>query len=300
MKVRAHGRGSGAGNLVHPTPAGFPPRRRARLGRRLRHGPQAGSARVSRTDERPPAARPFGFPRRRCPPGRWKPRAGISGSRTHRSRARARGPRPSTTCGRDSTPTITAIGLTRATFAKRSPTWRGVMTAPTQTTGAGSGARRRLHLPSRKYPAALRHGHPIAGPPLARRLRAAAAAVHLHPHPLPRTPALGLEVGPHQRTAGCHRRFHAGQRQLAPAVTEAVFPARHWQSVPGPGRSTFEAAVAPAGRRRPPRAPCPTPPKHGGQKYSEEEFGARGCQQRRAWLPLPKSGLHGFRERRYR
>jgi len=33
------------------------------------HGPQAGLARVSRTDERPPAARPFGFPRRRCRPG---------------------------------------------------------------------------------------------------------------------------------------------------------------------------------------------------------------------------------------
>jgi hypothetical protein len=133
-------------------------------------------------------------------------------------------PRPSMTCGRDSTPTITAIGLTRATFAKRLPTWRGVMTAPTQTTGAGSGARRRLQPAIAKIPRGASSRPPdsraATGPaaPSGRRRR------HLHPTHFPGRRPWAWRRARTKRTAGCHRRFHAGQRQPAPASPRPCFP----------------------------------------------------------------------------
>jgi hypothetical protein len=119
---------------------------RARFPRRAAtHGPRARSA----------------FPGAGVPAGPVDSPAGISGSRAHCRRFHGSPTPRSRWWRRDSTPTITAIGLTRATIAKRSPTWRCWMTTPTPTTGAGSGARRRLHLSSRKYPAELGPGHSI-------------------------------------------------------------------------------------------------------------------------------------------
>src|SRR6266511_4386230 len=154
MKGRAHARGTAGGNSMAPGPGARPPRRPARPGRSLGGPSRTRSHPVSPAGGGPRAAGPFGFSGRRCP-GRTgglarrdfrEPGAppAVGWSRTPGDRRWWR---------RDSTATITAIGLTRATIAKRSPTRRCRMTTPTPTTGAGSGARRRLHLPSRKYPA---------------------------------------------------------------------------------------------------------------------------------------------------
>jgi hypothetical protein len=220
--------------------------------------------------------------------------------RTARGRpASALHARPGTSYRRDSTPTITAIGLTRATIAKRSPTWRRVMTAPTPATDTGhwrgSGARHPPYLPGRKYAERRRHGEPIPRRPGASALPAGHAPPTCAPARLPRAAGTPGSARPPALDAAS-----SGPRGGSVAVTGTAFPWRHCRRKPRAGGPGFASGGPAQGRRGRPRWLHEGPHRPRSQKYSEGEFGGRGCQQPRAWLPLPKSGLHGFRQRRYR
>jgi hypothetical protein len=101
------------------------------------------------------------------------------------------------------------------------------------------------------------------------------------------------------RAATAHRGFHPRDREGTPGS-----PAPRFRSpltaLLGPSRSRFATGGTLAARGGTGPAASQRLPGCASRKYREEEFGACSCQQRRAWLPLPKSGLHGFRERRYR
>jgi len=300
MKGRAHARGTAGGNSMAPGPGARPPRRPARPGRSLGGPSRTRSHPVSPAGGGPRAAGPFGFPGRRCP--------GRTGGLARRD-FREPGALPAVPWvahpgdrrwwRRDSTPTITAIGLTRATIAKRSPTWRCWMTTPTPTTGAGSGARRRLHLSSRKYPAELGRGHSIP-----ERLGGTAApagprAAHLRCQPRPSRQDIARRRRDRRWRDRSHHPLRPGSRDAPRGSPERVSrPPLAARS--GRGRPPFAVRTPAGAGRRPPPALHPSPRARSSQKYSEEEYGACSCQRPRAWLPLPKSGLHGFRQRRYR
>jgi hypothetical protein len=149
-----------------------------------------------------------------------------------------------------------------------------------------------------KYPAELGHGHSIP-----ERLGGTAApadrAAHLRCQPRPSRQDIARRRPDRRWRDRSHQPLRPGSRNAPRGSPERVsrlpLAARS-----GRGRPPFAVwTPAGAGRRAPP-ALHPSPRARSSQKYSEEEFAACSCQRPRAWLPLPKSGLHGFRQRRYR
>jgi hypothetical protein len=284
MKVRAHGRGSGPGNLVHPTPATRPP------------ATPPGSARPAFAGTAPRPARPGfrGLTSARRPHARSAfPGAGVrpaGGSLAPGFPGAARtprgpGPRPSITCGRDSTPTITAIGLTRATFAKRLPTWREVMTAPTQTTGAGSGARRRLQPAIAKIPRGA-----SSRPPDSRAATRPAAPSGRRRRP-PAPPPTSPDAGPGPGGAPAPK---GPQAVIAGSTRDSASP------LPWSPRPCFPLAIGnpspvPVGRRlKPPLRRRPVGACRGRCAQPTQGATDRNTPKKNLAFAVANSGAHGY------
>jgi hypothetical protein len=124
----------------------------------------------------------------------------------------------------------------------------------------------------------------------------------------PRPPAPARSAGGYRRRAGpCDGRTRARSHRHGRKARRDTLTASRARVCRSPlatragcGRSRFAATGPSEAPWEALPAPRPGPSGRASQKYREEQFGVSCCQPRRAWLLLPKSGLHGFRQRRYR
>ncbi len=197
---------------------------------------------------------------------------GISPRRPNAARAA----RPAATATRrkavDSSATISAIGLTRATIAKRSPTSRRALTAPSSTSARDTAGRRRRSSPVRRVGRKIPDADGQAGTAIAGALTGAATSWRSQGAREPLTCSVATLGG--RRSEGCGagaaaREPDMGNRPARPPVPGRHVPKRFQRRTLGDRRASPTAARLPFEGVGGVAAEGPGPPPSGRRRMAD-------------------------------